>query len=79
MYQIIIKLVLLKECLNSLVKQEYKNFEIIIIDGGSTDNSKKIIKNYAKKYKSISYWHSKKDNGQAEAINFGIKKLKVIG
>ena len=66
----------IKECLNSLVKQKYKNFEIIIIDGGSTDNSKKIIKDYAKRYKSISYWHSKKDNGQAEAINFGIKKAK---
>ena len=66
----------IKECLNSLVKQKYKNYEIIIIDGGSTDNSKKIIKSYAKKYKSISYWHSKKDAGQADAINFGIKKAK---
>ena len=39
----------LSDCLNSILKQNYKKFEIIILDGGSTDDSLKIIKNFAKK------------------------------
>ena len=66
----------LSDCLNSILKQNYKKFEIIILDGGSTDDSLKIIKNFAKKNKSITYWHSKKDDGQANAINLGIKLAK---
>ncbi len=66
----------LENCLKSIVTQKYKKFEIIILDGGSNDGSLKIIKNYAKKYKNITYWHSKKDKGQVDAINFGIKKSK---
>ena len=53
----------LSNCLNSILKQNYKKFEIIILDGGSIDHSLKIIKNFAKKNKSITYWHSKKDDG----------------
>ena len=66
----------LSNCLNSILKQNYKKFEIIILDGGSIDHSLKIIKNFAKKNKSITYWHSKKDDGQANAINLGIKLAK---
>ena len=36
----------LEKCLNSLVNQTLKNIEIIIVDDGSTDNSKSIIKKY---------------------------------
>tara|TARA_B110000977_G_scaffold80666_1_gene107959 strand:+ start:2482 stop:3312 length:831 start_codon:yes stop_codon:yes gene_type:complete len=66
----------LSDCLNSILKQNYKKFEIIILDGGSIDDSLKIIKNFVKKNKSITYWHSKKDDGQANAINLGIKLAK---
>ena len=64
----------LKNCLNNILQQNYNNYEIIIIDGGSEDNSLEIIKSFAKKFDKISYWESKKDNGQADAINKGIKK-----
>ena len=36
--------------LDSILRQNYKNYEIIIVDDGSTDDTKKVINNYKKKY-----------------------------
>ncbi len=63
----------LESCINSVLNQSYENIEYIIIDGGSTDGSKEIIEKYSDK---LSYWQSKKDNGQVNAINIGYKKAK---
>ena len=62
----------------SLKKQTYKNFEHIVIDGGSTDKTLNIIK---KNSRNISFWQSKKDKGIYDAMNIGIKKSKgkIIG
>jgi glycosyltransferase involved in cell wall biosynthesis len=46
------------------------NVEVFVMDGGSTDNSLHIIKKWSDK---LSYWRSFKDNGQAAAINEGVK------
>ena len=39
-----------KECYQSILLQSYKNFEIILINDGSSDNSTSIIENYINKY-----------------------------
>ncbi|MEI6151987.1 MAG: glycosyltransferase family 2 protein [Chitinophagia bacterium] len=62
------------ECLDSLKKQTYKNFEVIVVDNGSTDSSISIIRsNYpAVKIKKLSY-----NTGFAVAVNIGIKMSKA--
>ena len=61
----------LEKCLNSLLKQSYKNIEIILINDGSNDNSEKICLNYKKLDSRIKYY--KKDNGGvSSARNLGI-------
>ena len=63
----------LEECILSLDKQSYRNYEHIIIDGCSTDNTINLIK--------IAYWISEKDEGLYDAMNKGIKKCSgdIIG
>lgn len=63
----------IQESINSVIDQSYKNYELIIIDGGSTDGTVKILK---KNNLKIDYWISKKDNGLYDAMNKGIKLSK---
>lgn len=60
--------------LYSVIDQKYPNLEIIVQDGMSTDNSVEIVKKIAKKYPQTIKWQSKKDKGQVDAINTGLKK-----
>ncbi|SHF41371.1 Glycosyltransferase involved in cell wall bisynthesis [Bacteroides luti] len=61
----------LKKTIESIVNQTYSDYEYIIIDGGSTDGSVEIIKEYADK---IDYWVSEPDKGIYNAMNKGILK-----
>ena len=49
----------LSDCLNSLISQTLKEIEVIVIDDASTDNSRKIIKSFAKKHKQITAYFTK--------------------
>ena len=62
----------LRECLNSVINQSYTNLEIICINDGSTDNSLKILEEYAKKDKRFVIINQE-NQGQGIARNLGIK------
>jgi glycosyltransferase involved in cell wall biosynthesis len=62
----------LKQCILSLVNQSYKNYEIILVDNNSTDNTKKIIEEFTQKYKNVKYVFEAK-KGRGSARNAGIK------
>lgn len=61
----------LKKTIKSVIDQTTQDYEFIIIDGGSTDDSINIIKNYANK---ITYWISEPDRGIYNAMNKGIRQ-----
>lgn len=63
----------LKKCLDSLVNQTYKDFEIIVVNDGSTDKSSSIISKYQKKYKNIIVIN-KENEGLSMARNRGVQK-----
>jgi glycosyltransferase involved in cell wall biosynthesis len=60
----------LEDCIKSVIGQDYKNIEHIIIDGGSTDETLSIILKYGE---HIACWLSEKDHGMYDAINKGMK------
>lgn len=60
----------LTECIKSVLDQDWKNIEYIIIDGGSTDKTLSIIEGFKDQ---IHYYISEPDNGMYDALNKGIK------
>lgn len=63
----------LDKCLSSIFSSSYDNYEVIIVNDGTEDNSEKIIKDYMKKHKNIIYI-KQENQGLSEARNHGIKK-----
>ena len=64
----------LEECIKGMMSQTYRDFEHIIVDGGSKDGTLEIIKKYEGKYPMR--WISEKDNGMYDAISKGFKMAK---
>ncbi len=67
----------IKDCLQSVSEQSYKNIEHVVIDGGSTDKTLEIVKNAS----SVSNWISEPDKGIYDALNKGIQRATgdIIG
>ena len=66
----------LDRCLNSLVKQKLDNYEVIVVNDGTKDNSQKIIDRYVKKYPKVFRSYIKKNGGLSDARNYGLKYAK---
>ena len=64
----------LKKCLNSIINQKMNDFELIIVNDGSTDNSEEIIKKYEDKYPQLIKYYYKQNGGLSDARNFGVEK-----
>ena len=63
----------LEDCINSILAQDFQNFELIIVNDGSTDESERVIQNvtdYRVKY------FSKSNTGLADTLNFGVSKSR---
>jgi glycosyltransferase involved in cell wall biosynthesis len=59
----------IERTIRSVLGQEYPNIEYIVMDGGSNDESVRVIEHYNS---GISHWESRKDKGQSDAINRGL-------
>ena len=63
--------------MDSLVNQTLKDIEIIVVNDGSTDNSKKLIEIYQKKYPNKIKLVDKKNGGLSDARNYGICNRRI--
>ena len=65
----------LKECLDSVLDQDLRSYEIICVNDGSTDNTGKILDEYARANKQVRVFH-KENGGLPSARNYGMPKAR---
>lgn len=82
---------IIRDCIEGVLKQDFKDYEYIIVDGASKDNTVEILKEYEEKFQKVSAdskgfkptfrWISEPDKGLYDAINKGFKMAKgeVVG
>ena len=63
----------LRKTIESVIRQTFQDYEFIVIDGGSDDGSKELLKEYDN---SITYWVSEPDGGIYQGMNKGIAKAQ---
>lgn len=71
----------IEDTLKSVLRQSYKNYEYLIVDGGSQDNTIDIVKEYVTKFEGRLRYVSEKDRGIYDAMNKGIQMASgdVVG
>ncbi len=65
----------IERCLEFLINQNYRNYEIIVVDDGSKDNTAKVVEKYMRRHKKIKLI-KQKNSGPAAARNRGAKKAR---
>ena len=65
----------INKCLDSILNQTYENFEVIIVDDGSTDDTLKILNKYAQQYSNV-YILSQENAGPGAAREKALKYIK---
>lgn len=65
----------LKQCLDSILEQTFSNYEVILVNDGSTDSSGLICQEYAEKDSRIRYFE-KENGGLSDARNYGIEQAQ---
>ena len=66
----------IREAIESILNQTFRDFEFIIVDDGSTDNTPKILEEYAKKDSRIRILRNEKNIGLTKSLNKAIKQAK---
>ena len=71
----------LRDTIKSVLRQTYSDYEMLVIDGGSSDNTKEIVDEFIPKFHGRLKWFSGKDKGLYDAMNKGINHATgdVIG
>lgn len=68
----------IERTLRSVLEQEFKDYEYIIVDGGSTDGTTDILKRYEPLFEGRMRWKSERDKGIYDAFNKGIAQSKGL-
>ncbi len=71
----------IKCAIEGVLRQQFKDYEYIIVDGASNDNTVEILKEYEPRFEGRMHWISEPDNGLYDAINKGIRMASgdVVG
>lgn len=71
----------LRSTFDSILRQTYRDIDYIVIDGGSTDGTIDIIREYEPRFGGLIRWISEPDHGIYDAMNKGIRMAKgdVVG
>lgn len=65
----------LPDALDSILAQDYRPIEVLVLDGGSTDGTVDILADYAARWDEIRWW-SEPDRGVADAVNKGLARAR---